>query len=446
MLYLVGTFEERLLLRLIAKYERQRARLTFVPDTLGMATSTHQASTVRLLEGLADEEFSLFKGVSRQIEFGKEEEEDTTSPAYRELLQEVERAITGFERLARTHAWMGEAGLNAENRLVEDATQARAEGAKLSAVDLLEFVSEAVESEMGQVERHADGTVTLTLPAAWALGMEDIPGYNTERRTLRLTTVVEHLRDEAGNPLGFVGRAHPLVRRALDRVRNVQFGLSQDFMDRRVTVVRSDSEEPELLFTFLGTVDSGAGRVYERVLAVRLGKDRAPVLIEDPDTWAPLVAKDRALAPKGMWAQHFAGWGMEGREKAREAIREQFTNQAQQFLTQYTSELAAEHQQLDTWLASRTEELCGPVQAEQADLFQKESETVRRWMGFSEPTERLAAFANDGRNPPARRREAAGVLSLYRARLADLERRTQVEIPPPSILGLLMLVPGKGTG
>ena len=39
-LYLRGTFEERILLRLIAKYEKQRARLTFVPNTLGLSTST----------------------------------------------------------------------------------------------------------------------------------------------------------------------------------------------------------------------------------------------------------------------------------------------------------------------------------------------------------------------------------------------------------------------
>jgi len=35
-LYLAGTFEERVLLRLVAKYERQRALLTFVPNTLGL--------------------------------------------------------------------------------------------------------------------------------------------------------------------------------------------------------------------------------------------------------------------------------------------------------------------------------------------------------------------------------------------------------------------------
>ena len=39
-LFLRGTFEDRILLRLIAKYEKQRARLTFVPNTLGLTTSS----------------------------------------------------------------------------------------------------------------------------------------------------------------------------------------------------------------------------------------------------------------------------------------------------------------------------------------------------------------------------------------------------------------------
>ena len=64
--YLAGTFDERLRLRLVAKYERQRPRLTFVPDTLGGIT-TDDAQTVRLLEGLADEEQSLFVRPPREL-------------------------------------------------------------------------------------------------------------------------------------------------------------------------------------------------------------------------------------------------------------------------------------------------------------------------------------------------------------------------------------------
>ncbi len=60
-LYLEGTFEERILRRLVAKYERQRARLTFVPNTLGVSLRAGEVASERLLEGLAEEDLSLFR-------------------------------------------------------------------------------------------------------------------------------------------------------------------------------------------------------------------------------------------------------------------------------------------------------------------------------------------------------------------------------------------------
>jgi SNF2 family DNA or RNA helicase len=58
--YLQGTFEEKILLRLIAKYEKQRSKLHFLPNTLGLATNA-DASYERLLRGLLDEDSNLFK-------------------------------------------------------------------------------------------------------------------------------------------------------------------------------------------------------------------------------------------------------------------------------------------------------------------------------------------------------------------------------------------------
>ncbi len=58
-LHLAGTFEENILLRLIAKYERQRAMLTFVPNTLGV-TASPEHTAGRLLQGIIDSEGLLF--------------------------------------------------------------------------------------------------------------------------------------------------------------------------------------------------------------------------------------------------------------------------------------------------------------------------------------------------------------------------------------------------
>ena len=59
-LFLCGTFEQRILLRLIAKYERQRKLLTFVPNTLGV-TASAEATAERLLTGLVEEEATMFQ-------------------------------------------------------------------------------------------------------------------------------------------------------------------------------------------------------------------------------------------------------------------------------------------------------------------------------------------------------------------------------------------------
>ncbi len=74
-LYLAGTFEERLLLRLIGKYEKARAQIDFMPNTLGVTTDEEhwntglvaglprgrlccldEPTTIRALEQVAQEE------------------------------------------------------------------------------------------------------------------------------------------------------------------------------------------------------------------------------------------------------------------------------------------------------------------------------------------------------------------------------------------------------
>ena len=59
-LYLAGTFEERLLLRLIAKYEKARACLAVMPDTLGV-TADEAAWSKGLVAGFAEDQAALFE-------------------------------------------------------------------------------------------------------------------------------------------------------------------------------------------------------------------------------------------------------------------------------------------------------------------------------------------------------------------------------------------------
>ena len=89
-----------------------------------------------------------------------------------------------------------------------------------------------------------------------------------DARTARLTANLEITQDAQKREVGFLGRAHPLVRRALDRVRHLSLGGTAASLDQRISAVVGDVPEPTLLFTFLGRIHSRAGREFEQVLAI----------------------------------------------------------------------------------------------------------------------------------------------------------------------------------
>lgn len=449
-LFLAGTFEERLLARLVAKYERQRARLTFVPNTLGAVANPEGALTIRLLSGLSDEDGALFQRAPTELRFDAEAPDDTTTPAYRELLEEVDRSFAGFERAARTHAWLGEAGLHAEAQVTDAAARAQTEGAAASRTELAAFVEAALESEApGSVTRHDDGTRNLRLPPHWTHGLDGLPGFDPETRTLRVAATAASADPAAGEEsLAVLGRAHPLVRRAIERVRHLRVQHGGGWLDPRVSVVRAPGPRPELLATFLAGVRSGLGPELERVIAVRVGESGEPTVLLDPADWQPLAATDRAVPTAGAWERHFAGWGEGARAAAEQAAREAFANLADAFSEEHGRSIASEREELTRWLRLRAEELCGRVELQTGDLFGSGAPEARpdpsAWRALEGPRERLAGFAKDPTQPLARRREAEGVLRLHDGRVQDLARRGRLAPPAVTPLGLLLLVPAKG--
>src|SRR5690606_16823376 len=145
----------------------------------------------------------------------------------------------GFERAARTHAWLGEAGLYAESQVTDAAARAQAEGAAASRTELVSFVEMALEAEVpGSVTRHDDGTRILRLPRHWAHGLEDLPGFDPDTRTLRVAAAGgDSMAGEES--VAILGRAHPLVRRAIERVRHLRVQSGGGWLDPRVSVVRA---------------------------------------------------------------------------------------------------------------------------------------------------------------------------------------------------------------
>jgi ERCC4-related helicase len=456
-LYLRGTFEDRILLRLIAKYEKMRARLTFVPNTLGITTSTDAAQEL-LLKGLMDDDAKLFKDEGPQFDL-LGEEAPASDLATRELLEEIDHTLKGFEQAAKTNAWLGDAGLNAEESLVREASEPESRGKRAESVDLSAFVSSAILLDGGElVEGSAKSeTMALRVPPAWIYGMQELPGYDPERRIIRLTAKMDLTKDSHGNEVGYLGRAHPLVRRALDRVRNLSFGGgASSGQDARASAVSADVPAPALLCTFLGRVSSRQGREFECVLAVRVACGVSPVLLTSASDWTPFADPKRAIRTGGLWETHFQDWGETAQGDAKRTAAEGFRPIAEAFLQERKSSLEKERTAQNEWLARRSEEITGAAsrerdrQPELFDLGRPEPSfapvAAADWADLKDPADRLAAFHADRGQRPAERSEAEGVLRIFKQRNQALDRL--LDFKPPEIipLGLLMLIPEAGNG
>lgn len=442
--FLRGTFEDRILLRLIAKYERQRSRLTFVPNTLGLTTSS-DAAQAKLLAGIMEEDAKLFREEPTLFDFHASDEAEGADPATQELLEEIDKSLKGFEQAARTNAWLGDAGLNAEEKLLTEASQARAVGDRVGAVDLAAFVGDAIRLDGGQlVGRLEDQHFQLRLPPAWRFGLEDLPGYDPEKGAVRLTTRLEVTTDEEENPVGYLGRAHPLVRRALDRVRNLSFGgTAAQGQDPRASAVRADVPEPRLLYTFLGRVSSRAGRELERVLAVQMGPSGEIGVYASPDQWSHLADLHRAIRTTDLWKKHFASWAAAAADCARQAAAGCFHPIAESFVQERHRSLAAEQEAQGQWLAKRAEEITETKAAPaQRGLFDDpKGPSPPAWRSLGDPEKRLAAFGADAGQSPAKRSEADGVLRIHAKRQKILDALLDLGQPQIVLLGVLMLVP-----
>jgi superfamily II DNA or RNA helicase len=453
-LYLRGTFEERILMRLIAKVERQRLRLTFVPNTLGV-TASSDAGAERLLKAVMNEDQRLFRDETPLFQFGAPEDDGSADEATRELLEEIDRSLKGFEKAARMHSWLADRGLNAEPELFSEADRARVSGGRAGLVDLAAFVGDAVLLDNGNIKGGvSDDIFELVLPPGWISGLDTLPGYDSAVHSMRLTTRIDVMQDDKERPVGFLGRAHPLVRRAVDRVRNLSFGgAGQADQDPRVSVVAAAVPKPTLVFTFLGRVSSRAGRELERVLAVKVMQEGAPEFLENADQWLPLADASRALRTTDVWKRNFASWAVDCPGLARRVARDGFDPVAQSFVESQRRLLDSERSQQAEWLRQRATEITAGLapQPVQTGLFDPHAEHRPpsggpNWATTTDPAARLAAFATDRSQPVAKRSEAESVLQIYQQRMAHLEARLALGTTEIVPLGLLMLVPEADRG
>ena len=450
-LYLLGTFEDRILLRLIMKYEKQRASLTFVPNPLGVSMIS-DGSAQKLIDSLAQEETSLFKGEDLFAKSSEVNENEGVNAATLDLLEEIDNSLQKFQKASKTNTWLGGTGMNADEKLLKEADQAFSEGLDSGIADIVEFVKNAVLLDGGDIVDKEPGIFELRLPPSWRFGLDDLPGYDGSRHRILLTTDMDITRDSEEHSVGYLGRAHPLVRKALDRVRNISFGgMAKYSLDPRASAVKYRGEKPAILFTYLGRMTSRFGHEFEQIIAVKVGDSFETNFYQDSAEWLPLTDPANAIRTGDLWEKRFEGWGEKAFDIATRAAKSEINAVSGEFASEHILAMTDEKSDLSAWLEVRCREVTQafsivPVQRDLFDPVVKPETSgsaveFKSWISMKKPEEKLAAFFTDRNIPVAKRSEADGVLRLYKQRMEFLEDRMALNEPEVIPLGILMLVP-----
>ncbi len=436
-LYLAGTFEERLLLRLIAKYEKARACLSFMPNTLGVGADPHSLHET-LLAGFAEDAPGLFADAPRLVHSLDLAAEDSNSDAYRDLLREIDRAFESFDHMAVRHGWMaGAASVEPPADLPD------------TAIDLASFVASVLTAD-------ENGT---RVPAEWTQALDGLTGFDRLHGTVRLTGDPAQLRDTAGRELMYPGRSHPLTRRAIAWARSGRTG----------QVSAAFGQALSLLMTYMAEAGGASGTLFRQVFGLRLYPDgsiqqqpdflwlaqpagappgEAPPDQRPPDGTGryttpldkvpPGAGLPNSLRPpEGLWTDLFAAWAPAQIVAAGRLAAATAETLAAGFAVAHQQRAARDAGVAQAWLDRRAGELCGAVVPGIDDLFDV-APAAAAWRSCATAEQRLAGFAADPAVAVAQRREAAEILSRFRALTA-----AQPAWPPPAVrtLGMLMLCP-----
>jgi ERCC4-related helicase len=437
-LYLAATFEERLLLRLIAKHEKARARLDVMPDTLGV-TADEAAWGKGLVAGFAEDQAALFEDETPAIRTLEQAAEGSNATAVRDLLHEIDRAFAGHERHAVRHGWLAEQGLNADLRqaMAADAVWHRSDKL-VGHIGLTDFVAAAIEAETSVA---AVGRNCLPIPHDWDGSLDDLPGYDPANRTLRITRDRDRFRNEQDESLAYLGRAHPLVRRAVARMRLNDIGEASGARDCRVSAARGDSHaSPGVLLTFSIEIASSHRVELQLIVAVSMPRSGPPTELAEPENWLCLGTPDRAISPEGLWLRSFASWVPKRMPQAEKIATTAMHRVAADFAASQCGRVEHDAADLQLWLRLRADDVCGTHVREVPDLFGF-SPALPGWKSLPTSLERLAAFVADADNPPARRREASSVVALFQRRRSEGQARAVFLEPRLRPIGMLLLLP-----
>ena len=410
-LYLPGTFEERLLLHLISKYEKSRAALDVMPDTLAVAARDGMDRD-SLTGGLSEDPADLFAPGDGAIQPLGRAVEDMHPDSVTDLIREIDGAFAGFERMAVAHGWY-DPGMAAR-------------GAAISCdpvpgdTDLASFVAGVIAAETGAPALSGN---ELRLPRSWTDGLRDMPGFDADKNILRFTRNIDVWRDLDGRAMAFLGRAHPLAARA------IRHGCQ---LPASVAAARSTSLGR--LSTYVLEIQCGGKTLYRRTAAILATPDGSAV---EASLRSELPRFEQDAACSGLWERLFESWAGLVQAPEQAAIAEISRAESARFMERQKAKQPVEQARMRRWLTAKASQLCGPFVPPTPDLFGA-TPPGPEWLREPDAENRLILLATDPATASAKRREANAALGVFQAaRRGEDDVQTATYRP----IGVLMLVP-----
>jgi hypothetical protein len=379
-LYAKDSYEGEVLKRLVLKIEAQMRMLGSVGDVLGQI----QADSIEQL--LSRPVSDLHRAVAE---------------AEAQIDSELNRASD-----PRVRAQIGEGGED-QDELARAEAAVRRERERGVSLDV--FLHRAVVAAGGTVERHG-GAMRITTPQPWR-------SSEVQERYESLLPPGSFRQGEETAAQDVLHEEHPLLEAAVRWVRSNRFRKDDDH--RLAGVIVPDLAEPDLIATFLVTLQDGTAAKVERFEAVRISAKLA--VSQDPlsDEEASRITLPGNLPP-GCLQQLFASWWQEARIIAETLAGRRATSWKEELETFRSLERDIQKPEIDRWDVSTREAILGD---------------------YALQTQQPRLFGDAPVLPPALRRRLDEHRKRVDVQRSILDRRAHFEAPLVEPLGVLLRVP-----
>ncbi len=379
-LYAEDSYEGEVLKRLVLKIEAQMRMLGSVGDVLG------QIQADRIEQLLSRPVSDLHRAVAE---------------AEAQIDSELNRASD-----PRVRAQIGEGGED-QDELARAEAAVRRERERGVALDV--FLHRAVLAAGGTVERH-NNALRIATPQPWR-------SLEVQERYESLLPPGSFSQGEETAAQDVLHEEHPLLEAAVRWVRSTRFRKDDDH--RLACVVVPDLAEPDLIATFLITLQDGTAAKVERFEAVRISAN----LEVSQDSVADEATSRISLAgnvPPGRLQELVGAWWRQARTIAEAQAVRRATNWKDELQTFRSLERDIQKPEIDRWDVSTRDAILGD---------------------YAHQTQQPRLFGDAPALPPALRRRLDEHRKRVELQRGILDRRAHFESPLVEPLGVLLRLP-----